>query len=258
LSSKVGIVVPTLGKRPDYLVQCLESIRLAGHAHVCLVAAADFEHQALIDSGLVHSFVVDPATGLSDAINKGIASLPEEISYVNWLGDDDLLSSGSLLSTEAVLEANPDTVLVYGACDYVDPNGELIFTNRSGGWASWLMSFGPNLVPQPGSLFRRTAFEKTGELSKNYDWAFDFDLLLNLRKLGRLRYLNKTLASFRWHPGSLTVEHRRHSVAEASRVRISHLPKFIRPISILWEYPVRQATYLAGLRVSNKAKRLAK
>jgi len=258
LSKRVGIVVPTLGKRSDYLKQCLESIRAAGDAHVCLVTPKDFNFEPLLASNLADQFVVDPGSGLSEAINKGFSELPAEIEYINWLGDDDLLASGSLSDATQILDANPTTVLVYGSCDYVDPKGKVVWVNKSGQWASSLLHFGPDLIPQPGALFRRKAFEQVGGLSKTFDWAFDVDLLLKLKRIGKLRFVNKTLASFRWHPESLSVEYRTTSVAEASKVRVSHLPARIRPISCLWEYPVRKATLVAGNRVTARAKRLAK
>ena len=258
LSKRVGIVVPTLGNRPDYLKQCLESVRASGDAHICLVAPKDFNFNQLIACKFADQFVIDPENGLSEAINKGISELPAEIEYINWLGDDDLLAPGSLNESSQVLDTCPTAVLVFGSCEYVDRDGKVVWVNKSGQWASPLLHFGPDLIPQPGSLFRRTAFEEVGGLGKTYDWAFDFDLLLKLKKIGKLRFINKTLARFRWHPESLSVEYRRKSVAEASKVRISHLPALLRPVSCLWEYPVKKATLLAGNRVTARAKWLAK
>ena len=257
MSKRVGIVVPTLGKRADYLGQCLESIQRAGDAHVCLVAPKDFDYQPFMNSGLINQFVVDPGTGLPEAINKGFAQLPAEIEYINWLGDDDLLSPESIVRATVSLDSDTKTTLVYGSCDYVDPNGKVIWTNKSGQWASTILNFGPDLIPQPGCLFRRSAFVRVGGLSGDFNWAFDFDLLLKLKKIGNLRFLDTTLSSFRWHPESLSVEYRTKSVDEASRVRISHLPTALKSLSWLWEYPVKKATFFAGLRVTERAKKLA-
>jgi GT2 family glycosyltransferase len=121
-----------------------------------------------------------------------------------------------------------------------------------------MLRFGPDLVPQPGALFRRSAFEKVGGLRADLGWAFDFDLFIRLSKTGKLRFINKELARFRWHPESLSVEYRKKSVKEASQVRVSHLPALLRPLSILWEYPVQQATLVAGKRVTAKAQSKAK
>jgi glycosyltransferase involved in cell wall biosynthesis len=261
LKSRVGIVVPTLGERPDYLVECLNSIKSASNesssVFVIIVAPESFDPSSFLEMGLIQKSVEDPGAGLAAAINEGFASMPPEVEYINWLGDDDLLSAGSIDLATKFLDFNPKSVLVFGGCDYIDPAGKLVWTNKSGAFAIPLMRFGPNLVPQPGSLFRKKSFFDVKGLNPIYAWAFDFDLLIQLSKIGKLSYVNRTLASFRWHPESLSVEHRTKSVAEASKVRISHLPFLLRAISWLWEYPVMKATFLAGLQVTEKAKKLA-
>jgi len=255
LSPKVGIVVPTLGERPDYLQQCLSSIRAAGEAFIVLVAPATFDSSSLKSSELVDLFVEDPKAGLPQAINAGFRAMPSNIELINWLGDDDLLATGSLLKTSQALEADDSLSFVFGSCNYVDPYGNVIWTNKSGQWAVPLLRFGPDLIPQPGALFRRSSFEKVGGLDSKFGWAFDFDLFIKLSKLGKAKFLDEPLASFRWHPESLSVEFRKKSVAEASAVRLSHLPKALRPFAFIWELPVRQATLLAGGRVTATARK---
>lgn len=261
MTSRVGIVVPTLGRRPDYLVQCLNSINSAStessSVFVIIVAPKTFDSSTFLKSGLIQKVIEDPGTGLAGAINVGFAAMPTEVEYINWLGDDDLLSFGSLDVTRQFLDSNPKNVLVFGGCDYIDPTGKVVWKNKSGAFAVPLLRFGPDLIPQPGALFRKNSFFEVGGLNLDYDWAFDFDLLVKLSKIGKLSFLNKTLSSFRWHPESLSVEYRTKSVAEASKVRISHLPALLRPISWIWEYPVKKATFFAGLRVTERAKKLA-
>jgi GT2 family glycosyltransferase len=257
LIPKVGIVVPTLGTRSEYLRQCLLSIREAGPAFVLLVTKEVAKAEGLRAEGLVDSIVPDPGQGLPQAINAGIKALPKEVEYINWLGDDDLLTPGSLSISSVVLHNEPKTALVFGSCDYIDEDGDVVWRNKSGSWAVQLMSVGPDLIPQPGALFRRSVFEDVGGLSTKYSWAFDFDLFLRLSSKGRIRFVNKTLAKFRWHPESLSVAHRKKSVAEASLVRISHLSPLLRPVSFLWEWPVRTATLIAGNRVTSLSKKKA-
>ena len=253
--SKIGLVVPTLGTRPEYLMQCLESIRDAGQAFVLLVAPKEFNSEVLFENKLIDARESDPGQGLPAAINAGIASLPQEIEFVNWLGDDDLLIRNSLTEVGAVLDADTNTAMVFGSCEYIDSDGNPIWKNISGQWAVPLMRVGPDLIPQPGALFRRSAFESAGGLNPCFNLAFDFDLFLKMSKKGQIVFLNKTVAKFRWHPESLSVEHRRSSALEASKVRISHLPRFVRPFSIIWEWPVRFATLIAGERVTALAKK---
>ena len=258
MNQRVGIVVPTLGERPDYLKQCLRSIRAAGEAHILVVAPALLDSTALTSEGLIDALIVEKGGGLASAINQGLQSLPSSVEYVNWLGDDDLLTPGSIDTTTEILDSDHQAVMAFGACDYIDGEGNTVWQNRSGAWAVPLLRFGPDLIPQPGALFRRSAFEAAGGLNTNFGWAFDFDLFIGLSKLGKLKYINQTLAKFRWHPESLSVEHRRQSVAEASKVRVSHLTTWLRPLSFVWEWPVSQATLIAGKRVTAKAQSKAR
>jgi hypothetical protein len=222
---------------------------------VLIVAPEDFDPNPYLLEGLADQFEVDPGLGLAEAINAGFKSLPSGVSLVNWLGDDDLLTAGSLEITSGELLKHPEIDLVFGSCDYIDTNGNKIWTNNSGQWAVPLLRFGPDMIPQPGALFQKEAFLNVGGLNTNFSWAFDFDLFIKLSKIGKVRYVDETLASFRWHPESLSVEFRSKSVAEASQVRVSHLPTWLRIFSPLWEYPVKWATLVAGNRVTIKAKR---
>ncbi len=249
-----GIVVPTLGTRPQYLEQSLRSIRDAGDSYILIVAPAAFDASTLVAEGLIDEKVDETGRSLPAAINQGIAALPEGIRFVGWLGDDDLLRSDALGIASAFLESHPKTSAVFGGCDYIDEHNTVIWANNSGGWASPLLHIGPDLIPQPGSLFRRSAYVAAGGVRTDLGWAFDLDLFLKLARLGRLSYLRRTVAAFRWHDDSLSVGQRSDSVREASQVRREHLPAWARPLSVLWEGPVRWATMRAGQYVGGKKK----
>ena len=240
------VVVPTLGERPQYLEQSLQSIRNAGDAWILLVAPARFDASDLIARGLADEKVDETGRSLPEAIDQGFASVPDSVEYLSWLGDDDLLRGDSLRITSDFLDEHPRSSAVYGRCDYIDENNELVWHNRSGAWAAPLLRVGPDLIPQPGSLFRRESYRQTDGLRTDLGWAFDMDIFLQLARVGRLSYVPRTLAAFRWHTESLSVAQRGRSVAEASQVRRAHLPRLIRPISVLWEGPVRWATHRAG------------
>jgi GT2 family glycosyltransferase len=248
-----GVVVPTLGLRERFLKECLLSLRFFEGVHICLVAPETLNVSVLFEECLIDQLVVDTGSGLAAAINKGITELPASVEYVNWLGDDDLLSPKSLEVTSRFLSLNQDVAMVFGGCDYIDGDSRLIWSNKSGQWAIPLMRVGPCLVPQPGSLFRRDAFEELGGLNTSFKWAFDYEFFIRLSKKYRICYLPETLASFRWHSDSLSVGGRKGSVAEASKVRKMHLPEKIRPFSLLWEIPVKVATEYAGYLVSRNA-----
>lgn len=252
---QIGIVVPTLGTRPDYLNQALRSIRNAGNCHIVVVAPEPEAIRNNYSPELSDQIVKDPNSGLAEAINLGMRSLPSSVKYANWLGDDDLLSPQSLKITSQALKNSPETVCVFGGCSYVGPDGKVLWVNNSGNYAKWLMRFGPQLIPQPGSLFTLSAFNKVGGLDSTYKWAFDLDLLLKFSKIGKIQYIPKILSSFRWHDGSLSVGGRQGSVKEASRIRRSYLPLSLRLLSPAWEILVRYLILWAGTILSKRNQR---
>ena len=250
----VGLVVPTLGLRPGFLVESVQSIRsgrLNGRVFVVLVAPADVEVGRRVDEA-IDLRVLDPGRGLAHAINTGIAAMPVEVEYVSWLGDDDRLVPGSVDLVVNELERT-GAAAVYGQCRYIDNSGDEIWLNRSGRWASSLMLFGPQLVPQPGSLVRRSDFAAIGGLNVNFKWAFDLEMFLQLRRRsGGLRFLPIPLAEFRWHEGSLSVGGRRGSVTEASNIRRRHLKVPLRQLSVLWEPALKRLILWAGVRMNRR------
>jgi GT2 family glycosyltransferase len=250
----IGVVVPTLGTRPDYLLQCLLSIRAAGDARIHIVAPGSLDLASAIELDLFDSVIDDPGLGLADAIDAGLRSFPDSVVYINWLGDDDELVAGSLHRTSSVLDDDSRIALVYGGCEYIDGVGKRLWVNKSGKHAKYLMRFGPQLIPQPGALFRRDAYEQIGGLDRRYKWAFDLDLLIRLSRVGKLHFLPTTLGRFRWHEGSLSVGGRLGSVREASEIRITALPTVVRLIAPLWEKPIRWAIMRAGERLTLRSK----
>lgn len=252
----VLLVVPTLGQRVDYLRQALASIIEQPGCEVDLVVVAPSGTPADEIAWRAGARVVpDPQRGLSGAINAGIAAASPETEFFGWLGDDDLLRPGSLPSTIAALRANPKGVMAYGWCDYVNGEGSTFFASRAGSWAARIIGWGPNLVPQPGSLMRLPAVQHVGGLDENLSFAMDLDLFLKLRRHGELIPVGRTLAAFRWHDESLTVSQQQASLNESDAVRrrqMSSLPSFTWPV---WRWPVRWSLGVAKAMVKRRASR---
>ena len=242
----VGVVVPTIGERPQYLDGTLKSIREAGGSYIVLVGRKGFDATSYQKAGLVDLYVDEFEASVPNKINQGFRALPENIEYITWIGDDDLLAPGSIAVATSALDKPEKPVLVFGHCQYIDSEGNDVLVKRSGSWAVPLLRFGPQLIPQPSAVFRRDAFEKIGGLSDKFQFAFDFDLFLKLTKLGKTVFVDEILSSHRWHATSLTFSRRWDSVKEASAVRVSNLSLVPRVLSFLWEIPIMLITYFAG------------
>jgi hypothetical protein len=249
-SKQVGYVVPTLGTRPELLFHSLSSIKSSGYTFVCVVAPIGVNLAIGDETKLIDLRVVDPGDGLASAISKGIESLPNEIKYISWLGDDDLIEPCHLDACLAVFSANQDISMIYGSCSYINIHNERIGINRLQKFSKFFIRFGPCLIPQPGSLINKQKYIESGGLDRSLGWAFDLDLFIKLSKVGRLQPIDLTLGSFRWHNESLTVASRKDSVREASMVRKSYYRLPLRFISEIWELPIRTLTLYAGVLVS--------
>lgn len=250
---RVGIVVPTIGNRESYLLQTLASIRANADVFILLIHSPEYNPSKSVLE-LCDDAIVEDKQGLPSAINFGIANLPKNCTYVSWLGDDDLLVENTVEILANRLDVDPSLTFVYGGCTYIDSAGKPIGSNQSGTWAMKVIKFGPDLIPQPGSLFRRSSYEQVGGVSTSYKFAFDHDLFLKLLRIGTGAYLNLIVSAFRWHPNSLSVSQRKFAVREASKIRLAHQHWLYRKLFLPWEIFIRFLTLHAGNIVNLRIK----
>lgn len=248
------VVLPTLGDRPEKLERALESVdaqRPDLSVRVVLVIPED-KKDVIAQGGAQHvDIVADPGTGMSAAINAGLAARHGEQFYI-WLGDDDFYQPGGLATLRAMLLADDRAVVAYGGCDYVDDDDEVLWTSKAGRLASLLIGTGPNLVPHPAAMMRLDALEQVGGYDNTLSLAMDLDVLLKLKKKGRFVATTEVVSGFGWHPDSLTVQDRKKSSREARTVKRRHLPTPLRILEPLWEYPVGWASSWAAHTLNRK------
>jgi hypothetical protein len=248
---RIGLIIPTLGLRPVFLQNAIRSVQRLPELFLVITSP----EKVVLNSDLnevVDLFVLDQTPNLAQVINNCVLHFPESIEYFGWLGDDDMLGTSSLITAYEILERNKNISAVFGQCEYIDQQGQRIGINSFGAWSTKLIRFGPNLVPQPGSLIRLESFNEIGKLDSRYSLAFDLDMFIRLKRNGILEYVPIVLGRFRWHSNSLTVRRRFTSVLESSKIRRSHHPILIRLIAPLWETPIIIVSYLAGLLLSLK------
>lgn len=253
--ARVLVVIPTLGTRPELLEQALDSIVAQGDIARAVLVSPPGAVEA-IDAAKRRGieWVEDPATGISAAVNAGVRARRDEEFYA-WLGDDDLFRDGGLHALAHILDTNSEAVLAFGACEYILDDGSVIATNRAGDLASWLLPWGPDLIPHPGTMVRLDALEAAGFFDETLVFTLDLDLFLKLRKKGPFLCTSKVVSAFRWHPKSLTVSDRKGSSREAIMVKARHLPRFLRPFHPLWSYPIAVASSLAAWLLNVRASR---
>jgi len=256
--AEVLVVLPTLGDRLETLRETLESVQLQ-RADVPLTLVVVAPPGATAARALATEFgavvVDDPKEGISAAINYGLAARTTE-EYYAWVGDDDIFRPGGLATLRAILVGDPRAVLAFGGCDYIDAEGRTIATSNAGGLANFLLAWGPDLIPHPGTMIRLDDLMAIGGFDVSLKYTMDLDAFLSLRSRGRFAYTRASVSGFRWHPDSLTVANRLASSRESEAVKRRHLPAVLRPVSPLWQYPIRWASAFAAGRVNARARSL--
>ena len=253
------VVLPTLGDRLEFLETALRSCRdLAGlvPTTVAMVVPTAAVHARALGSQYGAVLIDDPASGMADAVNAGLAARALEDYYV-WVGDDDELVPAGVLALVEALENRHSAVVAYGHCDYIDDAGVTIGRSKAGGLARALLAWGPNLIPHPGTIVRLDALEDVGGFDSTLSYALDLDVFLKLRRVGGFITVPTVSARFRWHADSATVADRTASAREAIAVKNQHLPAALRGISWIWNYPVAWASQVAAWIVTIRARSLS-
>lgn len=256
-SSRILVVLPTLGDRLSTLRETLETIKaeksLVSLRLVVVAPSSAHEARALAKT-YGATLIDDPKLGISEAINLGVKAREGE-EYYAWMGDDDLFRFGGLSILQDLLDSDKSAIASYGACEYIDPEGRILATNRAGKLAQFLLAWGPDLIPHPGSMIRINELEAIGGFDQSLKYAMDLDAFLKLQKRGKFACTTQVVSAFRWHPDSLTVANRMNSTRESEAVKAKHLPKYLSPFRFFWLYPVRWASYYAARKISQIAKK---
>ncbi|MFF4562670.1 glycosyltransferase [Streptomyces sp. NPDC001435] len=233
---QVGMVVPTLGDRPELLAECLRSLLAQTCSGVRLVVvstpAAVEEVTRCVPADV--PVLAQDGSGIVDAVMTGWRHFGDSVDVLGWLGDDDRLPSGSVAVALRTLERHPEAAMAYGQVRYIDIDGKAIRWVRPGRVGSWWLYLGHNMVLQPGCLYRRSAVEAIGGLDHSLSLAFDVDLHRRLAQQGSLQYVATVLGEARSHPGSLTVQRRAESCREMDLALSRQMPAWLRRSRGLW------------------------
>ena len=128
----------------------------------------------------------EPDRGLYDAMNKGIARATGEV--VGILNSDDFYTDERVLARVADALADPQIDACYGDVHYVAP-GDLQTMTRyysSRPFRPWMMRLG-FMPAHPSFYCRRSCYTQFGTFALNYKVAADFELLLRLIFVHKIR-----------------------------------------------------------------------
>src|SRR5581483_5680567 len=142
--------------------------------------------------------------GQARAINRGNALARGEI--LGYLSDDDLLAPGAVSRLTAELVADPEAAVAYPTYLLIDERGTVEDTVRPIEYSPLMALRLHDTIIGPGGLARRWALESAGGWDPSFRWMGDLILWMGVGLAGRAIRVDEPLASWRKHPGSVTIE----------------------------------------------------
>ncbi len=212
----VDVITPTLNAE-KFIEQCLLSTkRLRGSLfnHLIVDSSSVDETRAIANAHQVNSIYCLPGN-MYKAINYGISKT--ESDWVTYINSDDMLYCDAIMS--ALEEDCDDCDVIYGNIDYINSDGMFLHHWRSATPKMLGGLFANSIMPisQPGTLFRRSLWEKLGGFREKYKYSADFDFFLRAFASGaRFRYFDKKpFAAFRIHDEQISNNYSEAMYAES-------------------------------------------
>jgi glycosyltransferase involved in cell wall biosynthesis len=212
------IVIPTTPSRLEILGECVESALECNPLEVIIVTPRVFELEHRFRRDARIKLVQDAGLGAAAAINLGLAAAVDEAKYALWIGDDDRLISQGISASLDQLSQSEEFQGTYGNCIYITNAGDK-WNYKPGTGASESAGKILNRIPQPGSVFRKGEDGKFPKLNEGLKYSFDEQLFVDLNRKGKLIYVDEFVATYRWHPGSLSSKNRKAAIREALILR---------------------------------------
>ena len=200
-----SVVLPVYNPVPNHLSSAIDSVREQSYPHWQLCIVDDGSHRPGVLDLLQEAAGADKRIkvtarrrngGICAATNVGLKRARGD--FVGLLDHDDLLHENALYEAAELLQAFPDTSLIYSDSDLVSDSGLRHKPYFKPCWNAELM-LGHNLVSHFG-LYRRSVVATAGGMRPEFEGSQDWDLALRVAELAgpsRIRHIPAVLYHWR-------------------------------------------------------------
>ena len=200
----VSIITPSFNSA-KYIEETIKSVMAQSYRnieHIVMDGGSKDGTVAILKKYPHLKWVSEKDTGQSNAINKGMRIAKGEI--VAWINADDLYAPYAVSRAVDFLQKHPEAVMTYGDCEIIGETGGRIGLIKARPYNEFLHLAWFNVIPQPGSFFRKSAFDKAGGVDETLHYCMDHELWVRLGRLGKLACVDGCLAKFRLVEGTKT------------------------------------------------------
>ncbi len=180
--SPLVTVVTAVFNGEAYLSGCLESVLRQDYPNIEHIVMDGGSQDGTVDilrqyDDRIALWRSEPDKGIYDAWNKALAEARGE--WICFLGCDDELLPGAVSAYMTLAAKNPEAEYLSSQVRWVHPSG---YVNTAHGhpW-SWKRFSKAMCVAHPGSMHRRSLFERLGVYDTSYRTAADYEFLLRAR-----------------------------------------------------------------------------
>jgi glycosyltransferase involved in cell wall biosynthesis len=166
-------------------------------------------------------WVSEPDNGIADAMNKGVQMANGEV--IAHLHSDDYYPDHSVISSvNSALEKHPGSLWLTGGMFIVNERGMAVNDIKVRDY-SFKGLLSNNILLHPSTFIKKQAFEQVGGFNVSLKYAMDYDLWLRLGSICDPILLDRPLACFRVHEGSISTKEVDAAFDEAWKIRKRYL-----------------------------------
>jgi glycosyltransferase involved in cell wall biosynthesis len=149
-------------------------------------------------------WVSEKDNGQADAINKGFRQAKGE--FLCWVNSDDILYPNFIERRIKEFKQNQDVDLIYGD---VDQGWEIANSMKRKGKQqnhNVMLKSCVIKIPQMSALWKKKVYTDVGELKTDLNVLLDWEYFLRISKNKKIKYIEGTVAFFRQHAGSKSIQ----------------------------------------------------
>lgn len=227
----VSIIIPTFNHR-SYVCEAIDSCFLQTYSNIEVVVVDDGSTDGTGDMLREHygdriRYFYQNNQGLSAARNTAVQSANGE--YIHLLDADDMLLPTKISRSIEVFQKNPEVVLVYTQCHFVEADGKTIIPKEQpdlpAGDIFCELLCGPrgDFIPQCTTLVKRQALLELGGFNVKLAAAEDWDMWLRLAARSPFGVVNEPLSLYRVLPSAM---HTNRIRMQTARLQVIHLARY--------------------------------